>query len=100
MYWLTDKQDSEERTVEPVLERILHRMESFMVSGGQGILMLEGLEFLKSSNSFEAVMKFLRRLVDEIAESEFILVLALNPSTWEERHLRTVEGEAEVVHVE
>lgn len=100
VYWLTDKQDSEERTVEPVLERILHRMESFMVSGGQGILMLEGLEFLKSSNSFEAVMKFLRRLVDEIAESEFILVLALNPSTWEERHLRTVEGEAEVVHVE
>ncbi len=100
VYWLTDKQDSEERTVEPVLERILHRMESFMVSGGQGILMLEGLEFLKSSNSFEAVMKFLRRLVDEIAESEFILVLALNPSTWEERQLRTVEGEAEVVHVE
>ncbi|MFQ5552394.1 MAG: DnaA ATPase domain-containing protein [Thermoplasmata archaeon] len=97
VYWLTDKQDSEERTVEPVLERILHRMESFMVSGGQGILMLEGLEFLKSSNSFEAVLKFLRRLVDEIAESEFIFVLTLNPSTWEERDLRTLEGEAEVV---
>ncbi len=100
VYWLTDKQGSEERTVEPVLERILHRMESFMVSGGQGIMMLEGLEFLKSSNSFEAVLKFLRRLVDEIAESEFILVLAVNPSTWEERHLRTVEGEVEVVQLE
>ncbi|MFQ5919465.1 MAG: DnaA ATPase domain-containing protein [Thermoplasmata archaeon] len=100
VYWLTDKQDSEERTVEPVLERILHRMESFMVSGGQGILMLEGLEFLKSSNSFEAVLKFLRRLVDEIAESEFILVLALNPATWDERHLRTLEGEAEVAHLD
>ncbi|MFQ5986163.1 MAG: DnaA ATPase domain-containing protein [Thermoplasmata archaeon] len=97
VYWLTDKQDSEERTVEPVLERILHRMESFMISGGQGILMLEGLEFLKSSNSFEAVLKFLRRLVDEIAESEFIFLLTLNPSTWEERDLRTLEGEAEVV---
>ncbi|MFQ6013263.1 MAG: DnaA ATPase domain-containing protein [Thermoplasmata archaeon] len=99
LYWLTDKQDSEERTVEPVLERILHRMESFMVSGGQGILMLEGLEFLKSSNSFEAVLKFLRRLVDEIAESEFIFLLTLNPSTWEERDLRTLESEAEVVNL-
>ncbi|MFQ5908821.1 MAG: DnaA ATPase domain-containing protein [Thermoplasmata archaeon] len=99
VYWLTDKQDSAERTVEPVLERILHRMESFMVSGGQGILMLEGLEFLKSSNSFEAVLKFLRRLVDEIAESEFIFLLTLNPSTWEERDLRTLEGEAEVVNL-
>ncbi|MCJ2530988.1 MAG: DUF835 domain-containing protein [Candidatus Thermoplasmatota archaeon] len=100
VYWLTDKQGSEQRTVEPVLERILHRMESFMVPGGQGIMMLEGLEFLKSSNSFEAVLKFLRRLVDEIAESEFILVLAVKPSAWEERHLRTVESEVEVVQLE
>lgn len=95
--WLTDRGDSEERTVEPVLERILHRMQSFMVSGGQGILMLDGLDFLKSSNSFEAVLKFIRRLVDEIAESEFSFILTLDPGTLDEQEIRILEREMEPV---
>lgn len=94
--WLTDRTDSKEKTVEPVLERLIHRLESFMVTGGQGIVFIDGLEYLKSSNSFEALLKFIRRLVDEISESEFTLILALNPATLEERELKILEGELEV----
>jgi chromosomal replication initiator protein len=94
--WLTDRTDSREKTVEPVLERLIHRVESFMVTGGQGVVMLDGVEYLKSNNSFDAVLKFIRRLVDEVSESEFSLIMALNPATLEERELRILEGEMEV----
>lgn len=100
LLWLTDRSDSEERTVEPVLERLLHRVESFMIAGGQGIVMLDGLEFLKSANSFEAVLKFLRRVVDGVAESEFTFVLALNPGTLDGKELRILEREMEPIDLD
>lgn len=93
--WLTDRSESSENTVGPVLERIMYKVESFMVTGGQGILMLDGLEYLKSNNGFESVLKFLRRLVDDVSESEFTFLLALNPETVDDRELRILENELE-----
>ncbi len=95
--WLTDRGESSESTVEPVLERLMHKVERFMITGGQGLFMLDGVEYLMSSNSFEAVMKFVRRLVDDISESEFTFILALNPMTLGERELSLMEIEMEIL---
>ncbi|MFQ5837936.1 MAG: DnaA ATPase domain-containing protein, partial [Thermoplasmata archaeon] len=94
--WLTDRTDSSERTVEPVLERLMHRVETLMVTGGQGVVMLDGLDYLKSNNSFEGVLRFIRRLIDDISESEFTFILPINPATLEERELKILEGEMDV----
>ncbi len=93
--WLTDKSESSESTVGPVLERLMYKLESFMITGGQGIILLEGVEYLKSNNGFESVLKFVRRLVDEISESDFTFILTVNPATIEMRELKILENELE-----
>lgn len=97
--WLTDRSESTERTVEPVLERLVHTVESYIEEGGPGILMLDGLEYLRSNNGFEPVLKFLRHVVDEVSESDFSFLMALTPSTLQERELRILEREMEVVRL-
>jgi hypothetical protein len=37
--------------------------------------------------------------VDEVSESEFSLILAVNPAVLEDRELRVIEGEMEVYRV-
>ncbi len=93
--WLTDRSESTENTVGPVLERLMYKVESFMITGGQGMVILDGVEYLKSSNGFEAVLKFIRRLVDDISESDFTFILTVNPSTLDMRELRILENELE-----
>ncbi len=93
--WLTDRSESSENTVGPVLERLMYKVESFMITGGQGIILLDGVEYLKSNNGFEAVLKFIRRLVDDVSESDFTFVLTVNPATLEVREMRILENELE-----
>lgn len=97
--WLTDRPDSLESTVEPVLERLAHTFESLISQGGAGVLMLDGVEYLKSNHGFEAVLGFIRHLVDEISESHFTLILAVDPATLEPRELRVFEREMEVIRL-
>ncbi len=73
----------------------MYKVESFMITGGQGMVILDGVEYLKSSNGFEAVLKFIRRLVDDISESDFTFILTVNPSTLDMRELRILENELE-----
>ncbi len=94
--WLTDRTESAENTVEPVLERLAHTVESFLYAGGPGIIMLDGLEYLRSNNGFEPVLKFIRHVVDDISESDFTFVLPINPATLEGRELSVLEREMEV----
>ncbi len=61
--------------------------------------MLDGLEYLISNNGFEPVLKFLRHVVDEVSESEFAFLQATSPSTLQERELRILEREMEVVRL-
>lgn len=98
-FWLTDRAESTEQTVEPVLERLVYTVETFMQEGGPGVVMLDGLEYLCSNNGFEPVLKFLRHVVDEVSESDFAFLLAMSPSTLEERELHNLEREMEVVRL-
>lgn len=93
--WLTDRSESAENTVDPVLERLMYKVESFMITGGQGMIILDGVEYLKSNNGFEAVLRFIRRLVDDISESDFTFILTANPATLDMRELRILENELE-----
>lgn len=94
--WLTHRSESSERTVEPVLEMLVHIVESFIIDRDRGIIMLDGLDYLRSSHGFEPVLKFIRHVVDDVSESEFIFLLAIDPATLEQRELKILEREMEV----
>lgn len=97
--WLTDKESSEEETVPPSLEMIIHKIEEFIEAGGQGIVVLDGIQYLVSSTNFESVLRFLRSLIDEISESKCIFAISLSPETMKPQELAILEREMEVLNL-
>jgi archaellum biogenesis ATPase FlaH len=57
------------------------------------IILLDGLEYLITNNSFATVMRLLQSLKDQVAIHQSILVIAVNPSTLESHQLNLLEKE-------
>ena len=95
--WLTDREGSAEDTIAPSLERIVYEIEAFMANHPRGAVLLDGIEYLVSNNSFEAVLKFVRRLLDLVSESHYVLLISLSSSTLKEQELKVLERELEVI---
>ena len=60
-------------------------------------MLIDGIEYLVSNNSFDAMLKFLRRLIDHISETRYILLLSLSPATLKEQEVKILEREMEVL---
>lgn len=95
--WLTDRDSSTEETISPVLERLVFVIEEFIDESEQGSILLDGLEYLISNNSFETVLRFLRQLIDEVSESKCVLLISTSPKTLKERELKILERETEMI---
>ncbi len=97
--WLTDRESASEQTIAPALERIVYEIEQFMADRPRGAVLLDGIEYLASNNSFDAVLKFVRRLIDTVSEGHYIFIISLGPATLREQELKMLEREMEVVRI-
>ena len=95
--WLTDKEGDSADRILPVLEKIIYRIEDFLNTPGKSILLMDGLDYLISNNSFDSVLRFLRRLIDEVSESEAIFITSITPETIDEQGLKILEREMEII---
>ncbi|MDO9536772.1 MAG: DnaA/Hda family protein [Thermoplasmata archaeon] len=95
--WLTDKEGDADNRVMPVLERIIYKIEDFLNSPGKSILLIDGLDYLISNNNFDSVLRFLRRLIDEVSESDAIFITSVTPETIDEQGLKILEREMEII---
>ncbi|MEM2838709.1 MAG: DnaA/Hda family protein [Thermoplasmata archaeon] len=95
--WLTDKESKNERTIPPSLEMIVHTIEEFLGQGEKGILLIDGLQYLISNTSFDGVLRFLRRLIDEFSESDSIMMISVSPGTLKPQEISILEREFEVL---
>ncbi len=96
--WLTDKESSQEKTVPPSLEMIIHVIQEYMQEG-KGMIVLDGIQYLVSATNFDAVLRFLRSLIDEISESEAILAISMSPETMKPQEVSILEREMEVLNL-
>ena len=97
--WLTDREGSAEDRIAPALERIVYEIEDFMSKQPRGAVLIDGIEYLVSNNSFDAVLKFVRRLLDAISESQYTLIISLGSGTIKEQELKVLEREMEVIRI-
>lgn len=97
--WLTDREGSSEETIAPALERIVYEIEDFMSKQPRGAILLDGIEYLVSNSSFDAVLKFVRRLLDAISESHYAFIISLGPATLKEQERKMLEREMDVIQV-
>lgn len=90
--WLTGKEiEGEIRSVLPILEFIMSIYEEFMETTGNGVILLDGLEYLLTNNKFNSVLRFIRQLVDNISQTECILMVALSPDALDSTEVTLLE---------
>jgi hypothetical protein len=97
MVWLTDKESSAISTIPPSLERIMYEIGDFLRTEKKGCLVLDGIEYLISSNSFDPVLRFIRRIIDDVSESQSVLMFTIGPYTLKPQELKILEREMEKI---
>ena len=95
-YWLTSSQGT--GTIEPSLEKINHFLESTL-GDGEGIVFLEGLEWLTSLHGFESVHSMIRTFSERISMSAWTVYIAISPGGFDQRELSRIYREAPVLNV-
>jgi len=91
MMWLTDQDSEKETVVSPSLEGIIYIIEEFMDENQEGMVILDGLEYLLTNNKFNSVLRFLRQLVDNVSQTECILLVALSPDALDQTEVTLLE---------
>jgi hypothetical protein len=90
--WLTGKEiQGDIRSVLPILEFIMSIYEEFMDQTQNGIILLDGLEYLLTNNKFNSVLRFIRQLVDNVSQTECILMVALSPDALDSTEVTLLE---------
>jgi archaellum biogenesis ATPase FlaH len=97
MVWLTDKESSSFTTIPPSLERIIYEIGDFLKNEKKGCLVLDGIEYLVSSNSFDPVLRFMRRIIDDVSESQSVLLVTIGPYTLKPQEMKILEREMEKI---
>jgi len=95
--WLSDRHsdDSISANQLPLLKM---RISSFLKSREGGIIMLEGIEYLSLSNDFSKLLRFVEELNDIVMELRAILLIPVDPRSFDQRSLARLRRFAEVVH--
>jgi len=94
VYWLTEHETTQ-LSIKPILENINYFIEKFLE--GKHVVYMDGIDFLMSKNSPDSVIQFIRHVVDAISESQAIFILSVNPKTIDERYLKIMEREMEII---
>jgi Holliday junction resolvasome RuvABC ATP-dependent DNA helicase subunit len=97
--WLTDRDSSQETTVPPSLEMMVHKIQEFIAEPKPGMVVLDGIQYLISSTNFEAVLRFVRSLIDDVSESKCIMAISLSPETLKQQEISILEREMEVLNL-
>jgi isoleucyl-tRNA synthetase len=79
------------------LEKLSLSIEQFLARGEKGVILLYGIEYLITNNSFLTVLRLIQSLRDQMAISNSILVLPVNPSILEASQLKHLEREVDVI---
>lgn len=92
LVWLTGKEVSGEiNTVLPILEFIMSLYDEFMDENQSGVILLDGLEYLLTNNKFNSVLRFIRQVVDNVSQTECILMVSLSPDALDSTEVTLLE---------
>lgn len=91
--WLTDREGGSSDVVSPSLENMIFTLEEFIDENPNSVVLLDGIEYLISNNTFNPVLRFIRKIVDKISETESILLVATSPEAIGVQEIKQLERE-------
>ena len=90
--WLTNNNLEKEHCIDPTnLSRLSIEMVNFIQDSNNGIILLEGLEYLISQNSYQFILRFIQLINDKIMLSNCIIIITIDPLILSERELHLLE---------
>jgi hypothetical protein len=94
--WLTSHPGNER--VDPTNLSILqHTVNEFLKRSKSPIILLDGVEYLILNNKMEKVLQVVLTLKDEVSINDGVLLLPVDPETFETRALALLERDFEIV---
>ncbi len=72
---------------------IASAIAEFAADGGNGAVLLEGLEYLISQNGFASVMRFLQKVNEEVVLNDSYLLISANPAAMKEQEYKVLAKE-------
>ena len=93
--WLTTNRQPGETCVSPTaIAELSGVLVSFLDQTKDGIILIEGLEYLISQNNFRSILNLLQLMNDKIMISDSRLLITLDPATIDEKEVHLVQKEA------
>ena len=93
----TSEQKAAEDSVEYVspnnLPVLAEAIQQFLADHSNGVIFLEGLEYLTTQNDFKAVLRFVQLMNEQVLIRKGILIMSANPSTMDSREFSLIEKE-------
>ena len=94
--WLSSV--GKENAIRPMdLEKLSLSLEQFLAREPESLIMLEGIEFLVTNNSFKVVLKLIQSLKDQVAINRATLIITVNAATLTASQLNLLERECDMV---
>lgn len=98
--WLTQKSESEYRTVDPTnFPRVSTIISEFLQRASYPVILLEGLGYLITQSNYETVLRFIQSQRDDIALKDAIMLVHIDPLSLDTKELHRLESEMEPLEV-
>ncbi|MEM2943535.1 MAG: DUF835 domain-containing protein [Methanomassiliicoccales archaeon] len=96
IYWLTNV--IADMALRPKdLEELSFKLERFISTHENPIVIIDCLEYLITNNDFTTVLKFVQSIRDQITIRNAILLISINPLTLDSHNLKLLEEEADYI---
>jgi hypothetical protein len=94
IYWLATR--AGENVISPTNLGILtHTLVRFAEETSNGVILLDGIEYLVSNNDFTKVLKMIDQVNDNISQSRCRMIIPVDPRAFDQRQLALLERNME-----
>ena len=94
--WLTNNETANERCLPPTdIPRLHLAVTDFMENAKDGVIMLDGLEYLVTNNNFSTILKLVQLLRDKVMLHNGRLIINVVPGALAEKEIGLMEKEME-----
>ncbi len=75
------------------LSQLYHQVENFLKRTDNAVILLSGMEYLITHNTYRSVLKFIQLLNEQIAIHDATLLVPISPETLDKQDLKLLERE-------
>lgn len=98
--WLTQRSESEYRSVDPTnFPRLSSMLSDFLQKANYPVVLLEGLGYLITQSNYETVLRFIQSQRDYVALRSAIFLVHIDPLSLDTKELHRLESEMEPLDI-